>query len=177
MVLGLVQAHSGVVTVESAPGQGSVFRVFFPISASEVPFQPDEAANIQEINGFGTVLLVDDDETVLDTTHVMLTMLGFEVLDARDGIEAVEMFQKHKSQIRFVLTDFAMPRMNGLETLTALRQIAPDIPVILASGYSEEQIMDDTQPERPQAFLEKPYGLQALKDAIYHTLTNRPFDK
>ncbi len=171
VVLGLVQVHSGVVTVESVPGQGSVFRVFFPISATEVPFQPDKAANIPEIRGFGTVLLVDDDDTVLEITRVMLTMLGFEVLAAKDGIEAVEMFQQHKSHIRFVLTDFAMPRMNGLETLTALRQIAPDIPVILASGYNEEQVMDDSHPERPQVFLAKPYGIQALKDAIYRTLT------
>lgn len=176
VVLGLVQAHSGVVTVESAPGQGSVFCVFFPISAVEVPFQPDKAAKIPEIKEFGTVLLVDDDETVLAITRTMLTMLGFEVLDARDGIEAVEMFQQHKNQIRFVLTDFAMPRMNGFETLTALRQIAPGIPVILASGYSEEQVMDDTHPERPQAFLAKPYGLLALKDAIYRTLTNNPYN-
>ena len=174
VVQGLAQAHSGVVTVESAPGQGSVFRVFFPMSAAEVSFQPDKAAKTLEIQGFGMVLLVDDDETVLEITRMMLTMLGFEVLSASGGIEAVEIFQQHKNVIRFVLTDFAMPHMNGLETLTALRQIAPGIPVILASGYSEDQVMDDTHPERPQAFLAKPYGLQALKDAIYLTLANKP---
>ncbi len=174
VVLGLVQAHSGVVTVESALGQGSVFRVFFLMSAVVVPFQPDKAAKSPEIQGSGTVLLVDDDETVLDITRMMLTMLGFEVLSASGGLEAVEIFQQHKNAIRFVLTDFAMPHLNGLETLTALRQIAPGIPVILASGYSEEQVMDDTHPERPQAFLAKPYDLQALKDAIYRTLANKP---
>lgn len=174
VVLGLVQAHSGVVTIESEPGQGSVFRVFFPMSAVEVSLQPDKAARTPEIQGSGTVLLVDDDETILDITRMMLTMLGFEVLSASGGIEAVEIFQQHKNAIRFVLTDFAMPHLNGLETLTALRQIAPGIPVILASGYSEEQVMDDTHPERPQAFLAKPYDLQALKDAIYRTLANKP---
>ncbi|MCP4340542.1 MAG: PAS domain S-box protein [Desulfobulbaceae bacterium] len=172
VVLGLVQAHSGVVTVESAPGQGSVFRVFFPMAAVEVPFQPDKAVKTQEIKGFGTVLLVDDDEIVLDITRMMLTALGFEVLSASGGIEAVEIFQQHKDVIRFVLTDFAMPHLNGLETLTALRQIAPGIPVILASGYSEEQVIDGTHSERPQAFLAKPYAFQALKDAIYHTLAD-----
>jgi CheY-like chemotaxis protein len=144
------------------------------MSAVEVPFQPDKAAKIPEIQGFGTVLLVDDDEIVLDITRMMLTLLGFEVLSASDGIEAVEIFQQHKDVIRFVLTDFAMPHLNGLETLTALRQIAPGIPVILASGYSEEQVMDGTHSERPQAFLAKPYALQALKDAIYHTLADKP---
>jgi CheY-like chemotaxis protein len=173
VVLGLVQAHSGAITVESAPGQGSVFRVFFPISAVEVPFKPGKAANIGKIEWFGTVLLVDDDEMVLNITRSILTILGFEVLSARDGIEAVEIFQQHKNVIRFVLTDFAMPRMNGLETLTALRKITPGIPVILASGYSEDEVIDDTLPERPQAFLEKPYDLQTLEDAIYRTMANK----
>jgi nitrogen-specific signal transduction histidine kinase/CheY-like chemotaxis protein len=166
VVLGLVQVHSGVVTIESTLGQGSVFRVFFPMTVEEVPFQPDKAAKTLEIPWSGTVLLVDDDEIVLGITSAMLSMLGFEVLNARDGVEAVEMFQQRKNQIRFVLTDFAMPRMNGLETLTALRQIAPGIPVILASGFSEEQVMDGTHSEHPQAFLGKPYGFKDLKDAI-----------
>jgi len=174
VVLGLVQAHSGVVTVESAAGQGSVFRVFFPMSAVEVPSQPDKAVKTPEIKEFGTVLLVDDDAIVLDITRMMLISLGYEVISASGGREAVEIFQQHKDVIRFVLTDFAMPHLNGLETLTALRQIAPGLPVILASGYSEEQVMDGTHSERPQAFLAKPYAFQALKDAIYHTLADKP---
>jgi CheY-like chemotaxis protein len=100
----------------------------------------------------------------------MLSLLGFEVLSARDGIEAMEMFQQRKDQIQFVLTDFAMPRMNGLETLTALRQIAPSLPVILASGLSEEQVMEGIHHERPQAFLAKPYRFDVLRDTIHWAL-------
>jgi len=103
----------------------------------------------------------------------MLSMMGYEVLSAKCGMDAVELLQQHKNLIRFVLTDFAMPRMNGLETLTALRQIVPGIPVILASGYSEEQVMDGNHLERPQAFLGKPYCLQDLKDAICRTLADK----
>ena len=174
VVLGLVQAHGGAVTVQSTPGKGSVFRVFFPISTVEVCFQPDEAVNTPQIQMFGTVLLVDDDELVLDISRIMLTTLGFNVLCASGGREAVEIFQQHKNIIRFVLTDFAMPHLNGLETLAALRQIDPGLPAILASGYSEDQVMDDTHPERPQVFLAKPYALQALKEAVYLTLANNP---
>jgi CheY-like chemotaxis protein len=174
VVLGLVQAHNGVVTVASEPGQGSVFSVFFPISAEEATRQPGEADDTPEFDWSGTVLLADDDKIVLIITSAMLSNLGFKVLTAMDGIEAVEVFRQHKDEIRFVLSDFAMPRMNGLETLTALRQIVPDIPVIMASGYSEEQVMDGTHPERPQAFLGKPYGLEKLKEAISHSLVRRP---
>ena len=123
-----------------------------------------------EFDWSGTVLLVDDEKIVLTITSAMLSNLGFKVLTAIDGLEAVEVFRQHKDEIRFVLSDFAMPRMNGLETLTALRQIVPDIPVIMASGYSEEQVMDGAHPERPQAFLGKPYGLEKLKEAIRHSL-------
>jgi CheY-like chemotaxis protein len=174
VVLGLVQANNGVVTVASDPGHGSVFSVFFPISAEEVPPQPGEADNAPEFDWSGTVLLVDDDKIVLIITSAMLSNLGFKVLTAMDGLDAVEVFRQHKDEIRFVLSDFAMPRMNGLETLTALRQIVPDIPVIMASGYSEEQVMDDAHPECPQAFLGKPYGLEKLKEAIRHSLVREP---
>jgi CheY-like chemotaxis protein len=116
------------------------------------------------------VLLVDDDEIVLELTSVMLSMLGFTVLRAIDGIEAVAIFRQHRDDIRFVLSDVAMPRMNGWETLLALRQIMPGVPVILSSGYSEEQVMEGTHPERPQAFLGKPYGFQTLRDIIRRTL-------
>ena len=82
------------------------------------------------------------------------------------------MFLQHRKEIRLVLSDVSMPRMNGWETLTALRQIAPGIPVILASGYSEEQVMDGTHPEKPQAFLGKPYGFKELRNAIQLSLTD-----
>jgi PAS domain S-box-containing protein len=173
VVFGLVQAHRGVITVESVAGQGSVFRVFFPLSAAEVHLEPDKAARAPEMQWSGTVLLVDDDKNILDLSRAMLTMLGFEVLSAGDGIEAVEVFRQHKNKIRFVLTDSDMPHMNGLETLTALRRIAPGIPVILTSGYSKDQVMDSSHPECFQVFLGKPYSIQALKDAIRSTLEDK----
>jgi hypothetical protein len=109
VVFGLVQAHRGVITVESVAGQGSVFRVFFPLSAAEVHLEPDKAARVPEMQWSGTVLVVDDDKSILHLTRAMLTMLGFEVLSAGDGLEAVEIFRQHKNEIRFVLTDFGMP--------------------------------------------------------------------
>ncbi len=174
VVLGLVQAHGGVITVESAQGLGSVFCVFFPMIEGKVlPLPETIATQAQDIEGVGTVLLVDDDRIVLTITKEMLSNLGFKVLSALDGVEAVQIFQQHKNEIRFVLTDFAMPHMNGLEMLSSLRQIAPDIPVILASGYSEEEVMDTTHSECPNFFLEKPFGAEELKKAIHYSLEDK----
>jgi two-component system cell cycle sensor histidine kinase/response regulator CckA len=101
----------------------------------------------------------------------MLKRLGFTVLEAKDGVDAVEVFQQYRDEIRLVLSDLTMPRMNGWETLTALRKLVPDIPVILASGYDEARVMEGDHPEWPQVFLGKPYKLKELGSAISRALT------
>ena len=101
-----------------------------------------------------------------------LTSLGFTVLLAKDGVEAVEVFRQHKDEVRCVLCDLTMPRMNGWETLAALRKLAPGLPVILTSGYDEAHVMAGDHPELPQAFLSKPYHLQGLRDAIGRALVH-----
>ncbi|MBI5593365.1 MAG: PAS domain S-box protein [Deltaproteobacteria bacterium] len=173
VVLGIARAHGGVVTVESRPGQGSAFRIFFPLSAEEVPAQPYKAAQAPKIQGGGTVLLIEDEEQVRNMVKIMLTRLGFTVLEANDGIEALEVFRQHQTEVRCILSDLTMPRMGGWETLAALRKLSPDIPVILSSGYDEAQVMAGEHPERPNAFLGKPYQLKGLSDTIRNILANK----
>ncbi len=170
MVLGLVQARSGVVTVESSLGRGSAFRVFLPVAAEGGAERAGDTTSAMAGRPAGKILLVDDDEIIVDITSMMLVRLGFTVLSAGDGIEAVEMYRQHRPGICLVLSDVYMPKMNGWETLSALRRIDPDIPVILISGYSEEQVMEGDHPDLPQAFLGKPYSFEVLKDAIRRAL-------
>jgi CheY-like chemotaxis protein len=174
VVLGIVRVHGGAVTVESEPGRGSAFRVFLPLSEVEAPRQSDKAAQAPEIEGGGTVLLVEDEERVRNMAADMLTLLGFTVLEAAGGGEAVELFRRHKDEIRCVLCNLTMPRMDGWETLAALRKITPGIPVILASDYDEAQVMTDDHPEWPEAFLVKPYLFEGLRDALGRTLAKLP---
>jgi signal transduction histidine kinase len=171
VVLGIVRAHHGAVMLESEPDRGSIFRVFFPLSVEEAPDHSDKAAQILAVKGGGTVLVVEDGEMVRKMVVAMLTRLGFRVLEAKHGVEAVEIFRHHQEEIRCVLSDLTMPQMDGWETLTALRKLSPGIPVILSSGYDEAHVMAGEHPERPNAFLGKPYHLKELSETINRVLS------
>jgi CheY-like chemotaxis protein len=166
VVLGFVQAHGGSISVESRPGHGCVFRVYFPVS-SENPLQsmktgPSSLAS----HASGTVLLVDDEPMLLDSARGLLEVMGFRVLVARDGMEALEVFRDYRKEIRCVITDLTMPRLDGWGTLLALRELDPVLPVILVSGYARVQVMAGEHAQQPQAFLSKPFSFKQLQEAV-----------
>jgi CheY-like chemotaxis protein len=174
VVLGIMRAHNGAVAVESEPDRGSVFRVFFPVPAEAVAIRKRvPVAPLPRAVGGGTVLVVEDEPLSRKTLALVLQYFAFTVLEAEDGAAAVEIFSQHQDEIGCVVCDLTMPRMNGWETLTELRQLAPGLPVILVSGYDEAEVMSGDHPELPQAFLHKPYEVQVLIDAIHQLLPPR----
>ena len=176
VVLGIVKAHGGSVTVRSEVGCGSTFNVFLPISTEEIPKQRDEIFQPFIKEGVGTVLLVEDEEMMREMARTMLMRLGFAVHLAKDGVEAVEVFRGHLDEINVVLCDLSMPRMNGWETLSVLRGIRPDIPVVLASGHDEFKTIAGDHLKIPnQVFLHKPYQKAALKEALAKAVERKPY--
>ncbi len=166
VVLGIIKAQGGAVTVDSKKEAGSSFKVYLPVTAESVAQKPDEMIRASDMKTGGTVLLVEDEEMIRNMTTSMLTRMGFKVLEAIDGVNAVEIFQEHQDEIDVVVSDLTMPRMDGWETLVALRRIRPDLPVILASGHDESMALAGDHLISPQAFLHKTYKISTLKESL-----------
>jgi two-component system cell cycle sensor histidine kinase/response regulator CckA len=172
-VLGIVRGHHGAIKVTTAPGQGTTVRVLFP--AFEREERADSPAQDPSLwRGSGTVLVVDDEEGVRKLAKAMLERLGFTVRLASDGMEAVEIFGANPADISCVLLDLTMPRMGGAETFRALRALAPEIRVILSSGYLIDQATEGFGSHGLSGFVQKPYQLNALSQVMKAALTWRP---
>lgn len=163
-VLGIVRGHKGAIKVYSEPGKGTTLKILLPASG-----KPAEIFNVESCKddrqGSGTVLLVDDEETVLAVGTEMLRVLGLQVITASDGIQALEQF-KSNPDIDLVILDLTMPRMDGERCFSELRQLKPDIKVIMSSGYNEQEVTEKFEGKGLTGFIQKPYKLSMLQEAL-----------
>lgn len=170
VVLGIVRAHGGALAARSTPGKGSAFRVWLPLTAAEPARPAPPPAPAPAADAGGVALVVDDEPIIRRATARLLRRLGYEVEAAADGVEAVEVVRRRAGEIRLVVLDVTMPRMGGWEALAAIRALRPGVPAVLASGYDEARVMSGEHPERPQAFLQKPFDLPELEAAVAKAL-------
>ena len=161
-VLGIVRAHNGALDIRSEVGQGTTIRVLFP--ALERPAKPliAEAPEGRNWTGAGSILVADDEPQIQTMTKLLLERMGFTVLLAGDGRQAVDVFREHKDEIVCVLLDLTMPHMGGEEAFVELRAIRKGIPVFLVSGYVEEQLEERTGDLGFAGFLKKPVRKREL---------------
>ncbi len=174
-VLGIIRGHRGAVKIDSAPGQGSTFTVLFPAAPPEPAPRLGSAQRRTESvparrSDRGTVLVVDDDESVRRVAQDMLAALGFDVLTAGDGQEGVEVFRRRAREIELVLLDLSMPRMSGEEAFREIREEAPGARVILASGYDETESTRLFAGQGLSGFIQKPYRLTNLEEKVEEVL-------
>jgi PAS domain S-box-containing protein len=139
-VIGIVRGHNGAIRVSSEPGKGSNIMIVFPTSTDSADSAQVKSGIDSRLIAKGTILLVDDDETVLSVGREMLEILGFSVLTAAGGEKALDLLAERGEQIVCVVLDLTMPQMDGKETCSRLREIDPAIPVIMSSGYSRKDV-------------------------------------
>ncbi len=169
-VSGIVRGHKGAVKVESTPGEGTAFRLYFPACETASPDVPKPRKPAESWKGSGTVLLVDDEEIVREVASEMLEMLGFTVIMAGDGEEAVEIYRERGEEIRLVMLDLRMPRMGGEEAFGEIRRLNKEAVVLLSSGYDEKELSGKVAFEGLAGFLQKPYRLDALSEKLWQIL-------
>jgi two-component system, cell cycle sensor histidine kinase and response regulator CckA len=171
-IFGIVKQHQGWLDVETHVGKGTRFTVFLPIAASAG--ESANQARVEETRSAGgseTILLVEDDASVRDFAVAVLAPLGYRVLQARSGVEALEVWQWHSERIKLLLTDVVMPdHMTGPALAKILVARKPGLAVIFTSGYSEEMMNQVCSPNPDICFIHKPYSPRQLSTAVRETL-------
>ena len=162
-VLGIVRGHKGAIQVKSKRGKGSTFLIVLPCLAGVARgAAPAKGEAPETWQGSGTILVADDEEGVRNVARRMLERAGFTILTAADGQEAVEIFAENHNEIVAVLLDMTMPRKSGEDAFAEMHRTRPDVPVILVSGYSEEEATERFAGKGLAGFIQKPYESAAL---------------
>lgn len=165
--LGILRSHNAGIRVESRVGAGSIFTIYFPgVSVTSLhtpqvlPPEPDHASKPKRI------LVVDDEEVLRESTAELLRTLGYEVIEAENGADALAQFKANPGEIGLVIMDLTMPRMDGKEAFLAMKHVKPDANIVLSSGYSEHEVTGSIRDKGLAGFLQKPYQFKELKDLV-----------
>ncbi len=162
-VLGIIRGHKGNLEVQSQLGQGTTFKIYFPISQSALSVVNPEDDSQTPLNATeGIVLVIDDEEPVRDAVIDVLETINIASLSAVNGTEGIAIFSENHDYIKLVILDLSMPGLSGTETLTRLQKINPNVPVILSSGYNQSESTQDLAHLNHADFLEKPYKVDDL---------------
>jgi two-component system, cell cycle sensor histidine kinase and response regulator CckA len=167
-VYGIIKGHGGYIEVESKKGEGTTFSIYLPASERKVEKAVKTAE--QFIKGTGTVFLVDDEDVILEVGRVMLEAMGYQVLIAKGGEEAIEVYKKNLDEIDIVVLDMVMPNMGGGEAYGRMKEINPDINVLLSSGYSIDGEATKILERGCNSFIQKPFNMAELSAKIREVL-------
>ena len=171
---GIIKNHGGIINVESQVGRGSTFSVYLPAVTTRVPQKKPPALLQKPQSASGTLLIVDDEPYILKTLTDILKSMGYSVISASSGQEAIDQFEKACQGIDGVLLDMVMPDMNGRQVLERLRNIQPTVKVILSSGYSLHGLNETDLDATGDGFIQKPYQIEELAALLSEVLSRKP---
>jgi two-component system cell cycle sensor histidine kinase/response regulator CckA len=169
MVFGIVKSHDGHITCQSKPGAGTVFKLYFPAVEMEIAWDPEITMQMPSF-GTETILLVDDEKSIRDLGKEVLTSVGYKVITAGTGREALDMYTKAQDEISLVILDLIMPEMGGKRCLEELLKINPAVKILIASGYAADALTEESLASGAKGFVSKPYNMKQLLRAVRHTL-------
>jgi two-component system, cell cycle sensor histidine kinase and response regulator CckA len=161
---GIINNHGGTIKVYSEKGKGTQFVIYLPATTGSVHEEKIAPGKIK--SGKGTILLVDDEINVIDVTEEMLQSVGYKVLTARSGMEAIDLFRQNRADIRLIILDMVMPGLGGGETFDCIKTIDPNIRVLLSSGYSLKGEAKEILDRGCNGFIQKPYTLAQLSEKL-----------
>ena len=168
MVYGIIKNHNGFINVISSKGHGTIFEIYLPSSEKHILKVEDTKQDIKQ--GSETLLIVDDEKSVLDVTKEILESLGYTVYSAENGEKAIKIYKEKKDEIHLILLDMIMPGLSGNETFDRIKEINPSVKVVLSTGYSlnvqAQRIMD----KGCDGFLYKPFDMVQLSTKIHEVL-------
>jgi CheY-like chemotaxis protein len=164
---GLIKQHNGWIEAESEVGKGSTFKIFLPPTAKQVKPEPAAQTSRPAAGGNETILVVEDEELVREFVASLLTESGYKILQAGNGVDALDVWRRHSTEIDLLLTDVVMPqKISGIELADKLRTEKPDLKVIFTSGYSLELLDEHFRTRTESNFIPKPYTPAKLKEMI-----------
>jgi PAS domain S-box-containing protein len=170
MSYGTIQSHGGILEVESTPGEGSSFHIYLPLLEEKKIDVESEELN-EAVSGNGELILVVDDNADIRTTSTeVLESLGYRVLEASDGLQAVDIFASNQNEIALIIMDIVMPRLGGVQAVERIKALCPDTKVIFASGYDKDETLKGEMPSDEDVMLSKPYNVIKLSQVIREQL-------
>lgn len=173
LIHGIVQGHHGAIDLDSDIGRGATFTIWLPQIREERMQEELSEENTAWATGSERILLADDEELVLHYSQEMLAMAGYRVTAARNGVEALQIFQEDPNAFDLVLTDMTMPKMSGMELTRQCLSLRPELPVILCTGYSDQVSRESAANAGVRAYLTKPVGGSKLCDTIRQVLDTK----